>query len=315
MKSFKQFLNEKYINSSVKEWEAAIRGWMPITASLLKDNETKIPKAFKVASIESLKSLYKYQHQKKQISTFTKGSFNLSFGAILKAEVLVELKGKAAITFKKDASTVVDRNGRRWLSTLDKRALPDTWEVFVNDVLIEIDEYMQKNHSEYYGDYKFSWEPSDNIEQNLKIVKKYFTGKDKKDFIKWYFKMIKEYLDNDIFAIVKDEMHNRAANSDFENDEVVLHDYEVVHWWFYEGEDYQYFYEEILPDEEIYRFADGETDTDTEEEFIKKYHFDEFTKWKSNLAKKYPGLCSNYVTRKEVEMINVERHAYPSCKK
>jgi hypothetical protein len=30
MKTFKQFLNEKYVNSSLKEWEAAILGFIPI---------------------------------------------------------------------------------------------------------------------------------------------------------------------------------------------------------------------------------------------------------------------------------------------
>jgi hypothetical protein len=304
MKSFKQFLNEKYINSSIKEWEAAVRGYIPLSAWVLKDNEMEVPKTFRVASLKSLKSLFKYQHQKKQIPTFTKGSVGISVGAIMEAEVLVELKGKTVIKFNNDADTVVDRNGNRWV----KGDLTPEINSISKYMLREIDKYLQKNHRVFYGYYEFSSDPSENSEIYHKLIENSLIGKERRDFIKWYFKMAKKFMDKEtIHKIMKNEEYGDMM---FYNDEILLHDYEVVHWWFYEGEDYKRYGIDEFTMIEVSEFNDF---SQSYKDYIEKNIFDKFTKWKSDLAKKYPGLCSNYITEEDVIKINVEKNKYPKC--
>jgi hypothetical protein len=309
-KTFKDHLDEKYINSRLKEWEAAILGFVPLSTWILSDYEVDVPKAFRVASLGSLKSLFKYQHQKKQIPTFTVGSKGIAGGAIMIPEVLVELKGKTVLEFDKDATTRVDRNGNRWINV---EHLLSSRNKFVLPILKEIDKYMKKHHSEYYKDYNWEENPFINSYKNFEVFDKELTGKDKNKFLKWYYKTAKKMMTDKIIHEIKKEILNKWDGSDFTNDEILLHDYEVTAWWFYEDKDYDRFGMNIMDKDNLNKFMDS--NTQTYKEYVDNYLFDEFIQWKSDLGKKYPGLCTNYVTKNDVVKINISVNKYPKCKR
>jgi hypothetical protein len=222
-------------------------------------------------------------------------------------EVLVELKGKTVIKFDNDARTILDRNGNRWITG---DSSPELRKI-TKPILQEIEKYMQKNHSDYFESYIWNSNPFINSETIYEVIEDVFSGKDKRNFLKWYFKMVKKYVNKEMLnMIMKNDMHR----TDFDNDEILLHDYEVVNWWFYEDKDYEIYGTTILDDTDIDKFM--LSDFETYKEYIKKYHFDDFIQWRIDIQKKYPGLCSNYITIADVMFdINVNKNKYHKCKK
>ena len=308
--TFKDYLGEKYINSSLKEWEAAVLGFVPLSTWVLSDYEIDVPKTFRVASLESLKSLFKYQHQKKQIPTFTVGSKGLATGAIMIPDVLVELKGKTVLELDKDAGTRVDRGGNRWINA--EYLLP-VRNKFVIPLLKEIDKYMKKHHSEYYTEGNWNANPFVNTNMNYKVFKNKLSGKDKNRFLIWYYKTAKKMMTKEVTHNIKKEIQNTWDGDEYTNDEILLHDYEVTAWWFYKEKDYERFGIDKMTKEDTLNYM--ASDIESRKLFIDKHLFDRFIKWKSDLGKKYPGLCTNYVTKDDIIKINVKDKKYPKCSK
>jgi hypothetical protein len=215
MKTFKQYrqsLREKYINSRLKEWEAMINGYLPLNNSLYKDMEIFIPRAYRVTSYKGLKGEVKYQGQKKQIPCFTKGSYDLSVGLQSHTNFLLELEGKTVFQSSIDAHTEFDRNGKRWI---DLSFYFRSLESLHKKLKKEVNNYFQQN-------YGISEVNVDFVEQNL-------NGKQKNDFIKWYYKNITKILDKktmqNILSILAKE------NSRFDHNEVLLHEYQIKKVW------------------------------------------------------------------------------------
>ena len=130
--TFKTFLNEKYIKASnTKEWELALKSFIPLKPSLIQDLEV-IPKAFHVTDIENMPSLIKHQGQKKQIATFTKGVYWLADGAKTRGEILVELQGETSFKAPLDLYSSLSRNGYRWLEWTASQFLIEEWYPKIN---------------------------------------------------------------------------------------------------------------------------------------------------------------------------------------
>jgi hypothetical protein len=172
---------------------------------------------------------------------------------------------------------------------------------------------MKKYHSEYYTEGNWNANPFVNTHMNHKIFTENLTGKDKNRFLIWYYKTVKKMITKEVIQDIKKEIQNKWDGNEFTNDEILLHDYEVIAWWFYKEKDYDRFYFEEIPDTKKLDELDAQYDEPME--LIINHYWDEFIQWKSDLNKKYPGLCTNYVTKNDVIKINISVNKFPKCKK
>ena len=300
MISFKRFLQEKYIHSTSKEWEMMIYGYFPLSDWLYKEMEREIPITFRTSYVKGLKSLYKYQGQKKQIPVFTKGSEGIARGAIMRTEVLVQLSGKSALEFPLDAGTSVDRNGKRWIT-------PNTYELVRNyfsiPILNRIDDYLR----DYFGLEKVQ-NPFLNIDERIEAMES-MSGSEKQKFISWYYKEAKDLITKDFIKALSEDIGKGYAG-DFGNDEILLHDYKIEKIWAVE----EYLYDTYL----IYggfRNEYNESGYDDPIDFVQKEKKKEFNKWFKGYLKDYPKMCKNTINRGDIEKIDVSKNKYPKvCK-
>jgi len=224
MISFKDFLNEKrYVKSGEKEWELILQGYVPLNDWLFRKKgmtEIKIDKVYRTESLRGIKN-YGKGGMKVQLPTFTKGSEGLADGALVSAMFLLELEGKTFGRFNLDAWTVLDRNGKRWI-------YPDT------DTTIKLQKRIAK---------KLGF-PEDDFEsyQMVKTVDK-MSGKEKKDFISWYYKMASKILPKDYIERINKKLEQSSKNlidndigNKFANDEILLHEYKLRKVWFIKEE-------------------------------------------------------------------------------
>jgi hypothetical protein len=170
---------------------------------------------------------------------------------------------------------------------------------------------MKKYHSEYYTEGNWNANPFVNTHMNYKVFTENLTGKDKNRFLIWYYKTAKKMMTKEVIQNIKEEIRNKWEEGDYTNDEILLHDYEVVNWWFYKEKDYERFGIDKMTKEDTLNYMDS--DIESRKLFIDKHLFDRFIKWKGEIRKKYPGLCSNYVTKDDIIKINVKEKKYPKC--
>jgi len=296
MISFKRFLQEKYVDSRYSEWDLMAQGYIPINDWLFRDKEKYIPKTFRTSSIEGLKTLVKFQHQKKQIPTFTKGSYGVSRGAVMIAECLVELSGKSALELPLDAHTVFDRDGKRWLNPIYFPKIKDQWEITIGN---EINSY-----------FKIPSEDRMTLREiYIKVASLSKNGK--RDFISWYYKLMKKMPLNDYLERAKEHLSSR--DTEFKNDEIVLHDYDIKKIWFYEIP----IYDKFLKENDDMNDAYFDSKYDYSNDFVKKEKKKEFDVWFKKLKSKFPKnikVCDAFIIPNVVEKIDVSKGKYPKCK-
>ena len=213
MKTFKEYINEKYIDGLKSELYFALSGYIPLSDWVHRDLEEDVDLVYRATDIDSLKYLSKGQGSRKQIPTFTKGSYGLSFGARQNTELLLELSGKSSIKLDFDASTVVDRNGKRWI----KPILESTKEKFVKP--------MKKLILKKYPEVK-QFLDSDMV-MMMFVDKKFDTGKKKQEFIKFYFNTVKKFLNKEKIKDILNDIKNSSEFDTFSNDEVLLTNYKI----------------------------------------------------------------------------------------
>jgi len=286
--SFLKLFTEKYIKSDDKEWELAMWGYFPLADWVLREFEKDVPIAFRTSSIKALKDLEKHQGRKKQFPTFTKGSKGIANGAILKTEILVQLSGKTVLESPLDISTIVDRNGKRWLSTNSFEVLRNKFAI---PMLNKIDEYIKMD----IVSLKSSKNPFLRGEARAKIIRK-FSNKEKKDFIGWYYKTSKSLITK---SLIKDliDAANDVYSGDYYNDEILIHDYKIEKIFVVEDK-FKRDYEVLLM-----KIRDG---MEPQSKLIS---------WNDFLKKQLKNV--NYcgiISKKDIETIDVSKNKYPKCK-
>lgn len=213
---FKQYL-EKYIDNprAIKEWQLMQKGYMPLTPSILKDFEIPVT-AYHVTSVRMYKNLVKLQKKRKDIPCFTKGSKGLSLGAWEDTELLLKLKGYSSFESIGDLSSILDRNGHRWIST-DTMKNSKTNLYVNNNFTVPIN----KKLIQYF-----------NLENRMQIsnVIDNLTQKGKQEFIKFYYDSAKELITQKLLKEVNKTLSTDIENSNnkYTNNEILLHNFEIV---------------------------------------------------------------------------------------
>jgi len=202
---------EKYIenSSAMKEWELASKAYLPLTPSIMKELEFDVKDAYHATDMDGLKTIKRYQKSKKTISAFTKGSVGISQGARVQTEVVVRLDGKGLFQAEGDFYSSLSRNGYKWLSPLMTEK-----DYVVNN---EFSVPMFKKMVEYFGVKDRHAIPS---------TVKGLSGKDKAKFIKWYMDEAKKLISKKLLKSIQKSI-SKSIHSTFNNDEVLLHSYEV----------------------------------------------------------------------------------------
>ena len=211
--NFKKYLNE-YIKhrSTVKEWEMAAYLFMPLSDSVMKKFITFIPETYHVCSLSKLPLIQRYENKKHQISTFTKGSMLLSYGAETKTECLLVMEGYG-IPFDVDLGTYLDRNGKRWIAhnEINYAGWDFIWEDFSVPMVAELEKFFEKEGLEVNDIHEIY----DVIEEG--------DGKLKSKFVKFYYDKAKEILQRN-FKSIQSKFVSTGAST---NNEIVLVKYKI----------------------------------------------------------------------------------------
>ena len=203
-------------SSAKKEHDLMAKGYMPLSPSILKQFETKIDKVYHVTSLEKFSAVEKLQNKRKDISTFTRGSRGLSNGAVESTDLLIELSGMTSFKSAADLSSVLDRNGHRWL-----KAILDGEAIVNNKFTVKINKAMMK----YFNiDSRFS------IPQAIGML----TQNGKRDFIKWYYDESKKIITPSLIKEIRArflEISTGYQIHDYDNNEILLHNFKINKVW------------------------------------------------------------------------------------
>ena len=214
--NFKKYLNEysKYWETD-KEWAMAARLFMPLSDSVMKKFITYIPETYHVCSLSKLPLIQHYENKKHQISTFTKGSMLLSYGAESKTECLLVLTGEG-IPFNADLGTYLDRNGKRWIA--HNKSHYDGWDFIWQDFSIpmvaELEKFFEKEGIEV-----------NELDEIYDVIKK-SDGKLKSRFVKFYYDKSKEILQRN-FKSIQSKFISSGTST---NNEIVLVKYKIYEY-------------------------------------------------------------------------------------
>jgi len=284
--NFKNYLNE-YIksDSSKKEWEMMLAGYLPLRPNFFEN--IPVENVFHVTNKKGFANLVKYQNQKKQIATFSKGSERLSRGLIANAEILVQLKGKTVLTSNIDLYTQLSRNGYRWLRAPDHPYISKHFSEKMFPKMIEFmksnDEFLnfvKEDNKTARTPYEFPKPSSSFLGMYIySFVENDASGKFKRDFIQFYMDEAKKLITP---TFIK-ELREVLLDENDENDEIVLHDFTIIGVW------------KIM--DETSRFYDAD-------------YFDSF----DTLIKKYKIKYCGEIQRSKIAKINTKKNSMPKCK-
>lgn len=222
MISFTQYLEEKNypVPSAYKEWILASGGYLPISPSILQKFEKDIT-VYHITDINGMSNVIKHQNGRKDLATFSRGSGSLSKGIHTKGEVLFTLKGKTSFASDVDASTILDRNGIRWLSNFWKADIRN--DAFTNKMLKAIE-------SRYTIPPNANPRFLDPIWQRVNKMVTAMSGKEKSEFVKFYIDETKKLLTDSTMKAIMDEIEklNVEQGLDANHNEILLHNYKVI---------------------------------------------------------------------------------------
>jgi len=283
--SFKLFLEKYAVPSGSKEWDMMIKGFLPLHHTVL-DQEIKVPKAFRVSSFTSLTWTKKGQGKKRQLPCFLKGSKALASGAPSGSDVLIELEGTTSIHLPIDSGTIISRNGYRWI--MDTMFLRDFVPEWYDNITNEMEKWFKKNYPNevnliYSPDYYTLRGISDHIDT-------YWTGKEKQEFIKWYFDTAKKIIKkHNVVDVLVNSVYEWYKHSSFDNDEVLLQNYKIKGVW-------------------VIEIGIPKNFTDMNKEI------DDYSKFKDFIKKQGLKYCG-VATKEEISKIDVKKGRYSKCKK
>ncbi len=209
MESFLNLFTEKvkYRAKDAKtEMQFMSRGSIPLSPSLLKKRIEPVQTAYVVTDEKGLKRILKSQKRQTDISAFTKGSFGLSTGAMKEAEFLLKVKGKTGFHSPIDIGSMIDRNGRKWILS--------NGETYSEQDIKTVKSFsgrIRKHMGKLFNKPTFQMD-----------------GQEKKEYIAAYYDKAKKMLTPKFIEQLIREMELDNFNPTFSNDEVVLHQYEVL---------------------------------------------------------------------------------------
>ena len=206
---FKELLEKYAAEGRSKEWELMIRGYMPLTPSILKEFEIFIPETYHITSVKRVPDIIKLQNKKVDISTFTIGSTGISGGAIENGEVIFTLEGYSSFDASQDINTFLDRNGHRWLDPYKDK------DYIVNN------KFSIKIYSEIVKEYNL-----DDRHSISSFVTK-MDGKEKAKFIKFYYDASKKIINKKLLEEIKNSIARNYKMGGFDNNEILLHNFKI----------------------------------------------------------------------------------------
>ena len=312
MISFKAF-NEKYVQSSHKEWLMMTNGYFPLSDWLYKEMETDIPIAFRTSNIHGLKSLYKYQGQKKQIPVFTHGSEGVARGAVMVAECLVQLSGKSAIEFSLDAGTILDRNGKRWISPNSYTSIRNNFSI---PMLNKLDKHIEMD-KQYIKDNPNPFVRNDTRTDYMEAI----SPKGRQKIITWYYKEAKKLITKKLMKDIIEDI-GKGYVGDFGNNEILLHDYQIEQVWLLERYAKNKFKKAYTKDMLIRDTLSDPDLTDDEKRDritpskIEKLYDEKAEEFAQTIKLPVPvKRCTSLVTIDDIKNIDVKKGKYPKdCK-
>jgi len=205
----------------MKEWEQMANLAIPLSPSILQDFERKIELAYHVTDLKGFKNLVKLQGKRKDVSTFTRGSVGISNGAMSGGTLLVQLHGKSSFYSKMDFMSKLDRNGNRWIGKygdVDRGSENNKFSVIYNEF------------SKLMGDKIEDKYPVDSSDDMWYFVSDHMSGKEKAEFIGWYYDEAKKIISSKFLKKVQKNMSKLtgASGGDYNNDELFLHDFKIL---------------------------------------------------------------------------------------
>jgi len=219
MMKFKNFIEEKYINDT-KEWQLMAKLSLPLSPSLLQELESDVPKAYHVTDLNGFKNLSKLQGKRKDVACFTRGSEGISKGALTNGSILAEVSGKSSFMADKDFKSKLDRNGIRWIE-----AYGDVGgEEFSRDSII-LNKFSKIMEDKILHKYSIK-----RIEYMYNLLTDSMSGKEKGEFIKWYFDESKKIMNKSFISDVRDTIKRfrSSPRNPYSNNELFIHDIKIL---------------------------------------------------------------------------------------
>jgi hypothetical protein len=248
MKPFKEFIAERNYTFSdkTKEWEFTSNGDIPLQAAVLQDLERDI-KAYHVTSLKGLVKLKKLQGKRKDISTFTQGSTQISQdGIATTGGILTKLEGKTSVRFAKDAFTRLDRNGNRWIyrdnqEDYDDNILKRLNLLFANEMLSTIKKEYKSELEQTGKDNPDTKELVDlggwDYWSLVREMVKSMNGASKGKFVGFYMRMAKKILDvHTVNSIVSTLKFVDGYDEKDRYDEILMHQFKIIEVHHYQTE-------------------------------------------------------------------------------
>ena len=197
-------------------------GYLPLSPSIMKEFEIFMPEVFHTTNARGLDTVIKLQGKKVDIPTFTRGSEGLAQGARTFTDFVIELEGYSSFSADTDMVTLLDRNGHRWLSKHADAGVGFDGIIFKSFTV----PIMKKLRIKYNFDVE---ERYYMIKEKMEEALENMNGKEKKEFIKFYYDESKKLITKSLVQKLKKSLVKARANrsSDFTNDEVLLHNFKI----------------------------------------------------------------------------------------
>jgi hypothetical protein len=194
---------------------------MPLSTSILQEFERESPIAYHVTDLRGFNTLVKLQGKRKDVACFTRGSEGISKGAITDGTILVKLSGKSSFYSGVDFKSRLDRNGNRWIGKFG--------DVNYGSENIK-DSIIYKEFSKIMKDKIMAIYPIDSITDMWPLLDEYSSGKEKAEFIKWYYDETKKIINKKFIQKVQKNMAKLTGSSggEYNNDELFLHDFKIL---------------------------------------------------------------------------------------
>jgi len=213
---FKDYLNEKTAMTGFKLSRLIGSLSIPVSTNMMdRLGYSYEDEAYHVTDIQYLDSLVKLQGKKKQISAFTKGGSEL-MRLPSNPTVLVKLEGNIVIDSASDMWTLLDKQGRRWITLADKSddigtEYSEKLKFFIKGILNKIVKKLGYNELEAQTSYD---------SELSKMAKK-----DRAILYKEYIKEIEKYLEKDGYKLLNKHL---KENISYSYNEVVLNNFKIL---------------------------------------------------------------------------------------
>jgi hypothetical protein len=214
---FKDYIQESKSKSILQK----IRfNYLPISPKFFEEVfGAKEKYCFMAMQKKRIPSLYKRQHKKNQISTFTKwintdifwGAEGLNWEG---STIVAVLKGKVTLEGNSDLWTEYDSQGRRWIDVGELKSN----SLFQDNLIKTLSKLTLEIRTEFTSDKYYP-----EFDENIK------TNKDKQQYIKDFFDISYKYLKK-----YKTQLENAIDNVANYN-EVLCYDYEIVELLIYDS--------------------------------------------------------------------------------